>query len=304
MVDHHKGNDYGIKRLEGMPMNASIVNYNDIFIQRTRNISGVDEISPSVATTKNLSGVAIQLINEEKNTRIEQAQRRFWEFCVDKAYVRLMFYKFYYQKITYTVLLNDKEFRQEQVARIYRIQQDRSMGLNIPITEYPEAKQEQVRKFEPSDIRDDSFDISIEAGRGTRYSEIVVADMLNNLVLNGGLTNMNYHDKELFFELYPLIPPSFKTNFKMIIEKQKNDEITQLTGTLQQAEQQLNQMLQYAKSLENKLGIQSEYTKNLEREFVNKINAQNDIIKQQNKVLSANPSRARTTMPSASEYAE
>lgn len=308
LVDHHKGNDFGIKRLEGSPMNTSVVNYNDLFIQRTRNISGVDEISPSVATTKNLSGVAIQLINEEKNTRIEQAQRRFWDFCVDKAYVRLMFYKFYYQKIEYTVELSDDELKKEQLARVVRIKQDRANGLNINPMEYPEAKREQVREFNPSDIREDSFDIAIEAGRGTRYSEIVVADMMNQLVIGGGLQNMDTHTKELFFELYPLIPPSFKTNFKSIIERQKRDEISQLTNVITQAQQKMEQLLQYTASLENKLGVQSEYTKNLEKEFTNKINAQNDIIKAQNKVISNNPSGAKSSanvsMPSASNYVE
>lgn len=305
IVDNSMGQGFGIKRLEPAVMNTSVVGYNENFIARTRNINGADEISPSVATTKNLSGVAIQLINEEKNTQIEQAQRRFWNYCVNKAYIRLQFYKHYYAKIKYVVTLTDREMQQEMAARALMIRQDRANGIRLSPFEYPVPKKEQIRSFDPSEIKDDTFDISIEAGRGVRWSGIIEADMLNNLVLNGGLQNMDYHTKELFFNLYPLISPSFKNNFNMMLEKQKNDEISQANQQISQLAQQIEQLTNYTRTLENKLGVQSEYTKNLEKEFVNKINAQNDIISTQNKIISGRQAQQpMAPMPSAETYTE
>lgn len=305
LVDYSLGNDWGIRRLEPAQMNTNIVNYNDVIISRTRNLHGADEINAEVATTKNLSGVAIQLINEEKNTQIEQAQRRFWNYIVDKAYIRILFYKFYYQKLYYVYKLSDKELKEEEIARVFMIKQNQKAGVPISPMDYPPAKRERVRKFDPESIKEDVFDITIEAGRGTRYSEIVVADLLNNLVLNGGLQNMDYHTKELFFNLYPLIPPSLKSNMKSLLENQKNDEISQLSSMYQQAQAQYQSAVQHIQSLEAQLGVQSQYTKNLEKEFTNKINAQNDIIKSQNKVITGNGrSSAKINMPSAENYTE
>lgn len=319
IVDYTQGNSWGVQRMQGNPISNSGYSYAESLLARARNIYGFDEISPSVATTKNLSGVAIQLINEEKNTAIEQAQRRFWNYCVDKAYVRLLFYKFYYAKIQYVITLNDDEFKAEEKARnavaglnyIEMKQQGLSEAeIGDFIRQMPPAKREQTRYFEPETIQDDSFDIAIEAGRGTRYSEIVVADMFNNLVLNGGMQNMDYHSKQLFFKCYPLLEPEMKKEIFQVLNEQKNDEISQMQQASQDLQGQLQQVLQYAKSLESQLGVQSEYTKQLTKEFTNKINAANDeigiyqnIVNNYSKQNQKGSSKKKIEMPSGDDLA-
>lgn len=297
---------FGIKKLEGTPMNTSVVNYVDNLISRTRNIYGMSEVFTGDQMSRDLSGYAIQLLQEQSNTQIEQTQRLFWSYCVDKAYIRLMFYKFYFEPTQFFYELNDAEFEEELKAQQLIIKNDRQNGNIIPISEYPEVKRSRAEVFNPSDLEESDFDIAIEAGRGIKYSEIVVADMVNTLFMNGNFSTMDTHHLEAYMKLQPLMPESFKNDFKVLIDKQRNDEISQYQGVLQQAQAQMQQLQQYAQSLETKLGITSEYTKNLEKEFSNKINTQNEIIKMQGAELSSkNQSTSKSSKVDikASDYA-
>lgn len=283
LIDNSQGaaGAFGIKKLEGTPMNTSVINYVDNLISRTRNIYGMSEVFTGDQMSRDLSGYAIQLLQEQSNTQIEQTQRLFWSYCVDKAYIRLMFYKFYFEETQFFYELDDRELEEERTAKQQIIRDDRTNDRMLPVNEYPEVKRVRADIFNPNELENDDFDIAIEAGRGIKYSEIVVADMVNTLFMNGNFANMDTHHLEAYMKLQPLMPESFKSDFKVLVDKQKKDEISQYQATLQQAQQQLQQVAQYAQSLENKLGVTSEYTKNLEKEFSNKISVQNELLKMQ-----------------------
>ena len=309
LIDNTQGaaGAFGIKKLEGTPMNTSIINFNDAFINRTRNIYGMSEVFTGDNMSRDLSGYAIQLLQEQSNTQIEQTQRLFWAYCVDKAYIRLMYYRFYFEETQFFYELDDAEFEEETQARQTLIQNDRQQGKIIPMSEYPEPKRVHTEKFSPSEIEDEDFDIAIEAGRGIKYSEIVVADMVNTLFMNGNFSQMDTHHLEAYMKLQPLMPDSFKSDFKVLVDKQRKDEISQYQAALQQAQQQMEQIAQYVQSLENKLGVTSEYTKNLEKEFSNKINVQNEIIKMQGEELAQKQKKTSSSGKvdiKASDYAK
>lgn len=299
LVDNAPANVNGIRRLEGTPMNTAIISYAESLVQRTRNINGINEVFTGESVSKNLSGYAIQLLQEQSNTTIEQSQRLFWDYCIDKAYIRLLFYRFYFENILYVSELSEDEYQIEEQNRIRAVIQDKQNGIPLDKGNYPPIERRQVKEFDPNIIKENAFDISIEAGRGIKYSEIVVADMVNTLFINGNFQNMDTHHLEAYMKLNPLIPESTKSDFKVLIDKQKRDEISGLQTQLQQAVSQIQQLTNYTQQLETKLGVSSEYTKNLEKEFTNKINAQNDIIKAQNQAI-----KGQNNIPQASNYTE
>lgn len=297
ITDYSLGSGFGIQRMQGTSINNSIIDFSNIVLQQTKNLNGADEISPSTASSNQWSGTAIQLITEQQNTQIEQQQRKFWSFNKKKAYVRLQFYKFYYQRIQYLYHLDDYEYQEEVSsqnkavgAAAYLDMQDlmqkgydKQSAYNevaSKLTNLGRPNREQVRTFDPATIQNESFDISIDVGRGSRYSAIFDADCLNNLVLNGGLANMSYHDKKLYFEANQLLTSEFKKKINVILEEEKKDEISQLQAQNQQLATQLQEAQQVIQNYESKMGVLQEYNKNLQSEFTNKINAQNEVIKQ------------------------
>lgn len=302
LVDYVQGQVNGIKRLEGQPMNSSVYNFNENFINRIRNINGMSEVFTGEAMSRDLSGYAIQLLQEQSNTQIEQAQRLFWNYCEDKAYIRLLFYKFYFDEIQYLYELSDDEYNQQLRARAMVIARDRKKNINIPTSDYPMPNRIQNATFSPTDYQDDTFDITIEAGRGIKYSEIVVADMVNTLFMNGNFQNMDTHHLEAYMKLNPLIPESTKADFKEILNAQKKDEITQLKTMLEQTYTQFGQLLNYTQNLQNQLGVTNQYVDNLTKEFKNKINLSNDVIKQQNAKLQSLSNIANAGIPKADNY--
>lgn len=133
--------------------------------------------------------------------------------------------------------------------------------------------------FNGNDYINAAFDIAIEAGQGTRFSEIMAADTLNTLFLNGGIQNMSPDVLEQYMTLMPDSFMPFKADLRVIIKKQQMSENSQLKQQLQQMQTLVTQAIDYAKGLEVKLGMSTEYANNLQKEFGNKINMANEVIK-------------------------
>ena len=293
-VDYTPGNNFGIKRLEGNQLNGQVMNYVTSIIDITKMITGTNELVDSSSNLKDVTAYALQILEEQRNKRIEVLQNRYWRFLVDCAEIRLQFYKHYYPESYYLYELTDAEYQEEQEAYKEALNSEEMItledGTEIPAKEAAKRKGEptkvQRRKINPEEeLRGHIFDIICEPGKGTKYSEIIDTDLINNLFLNGGYEKMSPDSFEMWLNLNPLMSESKKADIRVLIAKQRKSEnfklkeqIQEMTGMLQMALSRVKQLEALAaqkeavnqsmrKSFNESLGAAKEMVANREEEI-------------------------------------
>lgn len=284
-------NGWGIKMAESQPMPNGLLDFVDRLLAMTRVVYGFNDVMDGSITNQDMSGYMLQQMIKQANTPLEQQQQLFWLYNVEKAAIRLMYYKHYVDKAKYTYQLDDSEYELEE--------QSRKMLLNAKqngkeFKTMPNAKAEdfmnpthktQVRDIENKDLFGVNFDISIDAMQGLSDSKLVEQQFWDTLLMNGNINQLSPELLDLYLQASPNVSERSKTALKNVIEKLKKSENEQLKGQLQQLGQYLEQVMSYAKQLEAQTGYQSNYLKNLTAEFANKINNANKVIMAQQKDL-------------------
>lgn len=277
-------NGWGIKFAESQPMPNGLLDLVDRLVAMTRVIYGFNDVMDGSLTNQDMSGYMLQQMIKQSNTSIEQQQNIFWEYNIDKASIRLLYYKHYVDKARYTVELTDAEYDGEEQARNVLLNETlKGKGLPTNPNAIPDDFKKPTHKVQVRDITNEdlygiNFDISIEALQGTSDSKLVEQQMWDNLLLNGGIQNISPDILEMYLSASPNVSPRTKAALKNVVENLKKGEISQLKSQLQELSQQTAQIMQYAKQLEAQNGYQSTYLKNLTNEFTSKINNQNKII--------------------------
>lgn len=294
LVDYSKyTNGWGIKFAESQPMPNGVIEFVDRFIALARMFGGFNDVMDGSVSNQDISGYAIQQMIKQANSSIEQQQQIFWDFCKDKAAIRLMFYKHYVEKAKYTYEIEDYEVdTNEEARKKLRKRQDdlKAQGKSLEIgnidLETPTRKIK-VKEIKGSEIYGSNFDINIDVMQGLVDSKLAESQMWDTLILNGGIQNMDPELLEMYINVNPTVSEHTKHALKAIIEKQKKSENYQLKQKLAEASQYLEKLLNYAKELEAQNGYKTNYIDNLTKEFVNKIGVANKVINAQNKQLSS-----------------
>lgn len=281
-------NGWGIKMAESQPLPNGLLDFAQQLLSMTRVVYGFDQVLNGDISNQDLSGYAVQQMIKQSNTSIEQEQMLFWRFNEDMAAIRLLYYKHYVDMAKYTVELTDAEYEGEEQAREI-LNAGLKNGLQMQTMEGvdPEEVREQlrnpthrvkVREFRNEDIWGVNFDIAIDAMQGLADSKLVEQQTWDNLFLNNGIANISPDMLNIYLQAAPNISPRTKTSLKQAVKNLQMSENQQLKNQLNDLMQQTAQIMQYAKQLEAQNGYQSEYLKNLQTEFANKINMQNKII--------------------------
>ena len=284
-------NGWGIKMAESQPMPNGLLDFTDRLLAMTRVVYGFNDVMDGSITNQDMSGYMLQQMIKQANTPLEQQQQLFWLYNVEKAAIRLMYYKHYVDKAKYTYELDDSEYELEEQSRkiIYN-----NLLKGKKMETMPNAKAEdfknpthktQIRDFKNEDIFGKNFDIAIDAMQGLSDSKLIEQQFWDNLFINGTIQNISPDMLALYLQASPNVSERTKVALKNVLEKLKKEENTQLKNQLQQVAQYLEQVMAYAKQLEAQTGFQSNYLKNLTAEFSNKINGANKIIQAQQKDL-------------------
>ena len=191
----------GIRRLTEPPLNTSIVQIADKFIDITRSMSGATEVA-SGEVGNNMSGQAIALLQQQANKPIQEMQRRYWRMCEKRGRVYEQFFKLYYDRKAYT----------------YEGQDNTSSGV-----------------FEGEKFQGVSFSCVVSAGAGTQFSEVMEISMLDNLL------GQKVIDAKTYIKLYPTSACPNKTQLLEAIEEQDQSKMEQISKQLQQSQQTLEQ---------------------------------------------------------------
>ena len=300
-IDYTPGNNFGIKRLEGNQLNSQVMNYVSSLIDITKMLTGTNELVSATSNLKDVTAYALQILEEQRNKKIEILQSRYWRFLIRCAMIRLQFYKHYYPETHYMYELSDAEFAEEQESYNKLINKPddtfdpvlaNSLGLpegttNREVAEmkgYPSKTQR--RTMNPKkEILGHFFELTCEAGKGSKYSEIIDMDLVNNLFLNGGYEKMSPEAFEMWLALNSFMSESKKADIKILIEKQKQSRIAQLEGQLAQSEEMLKIVLGRVKMLENVNGQLGNYVGQVEKGFNERMNAANQALQYKDKQI-------------------
>ena len=278
-------NGWGIKMAESQPLPNGLLDFAQNLLSMTRIVYGFNEVMDGSVTNQDMSGYMLQQMIKQSNTAIEQQQMLFWRFNEDMAAIRLLYYKHYVDSARYTVELDESEYEGEERARQI-LQSGVNNGLQIEGVDPAEAKEMlskpthkvKVQTLENKDIWGVNFDIAIDAEQGLADSKLVEQQTWDNLILNNGIQNISPTLLSLYLQAAPNISPRTKAALKNVVKNLEMSENQQLKNQLQELMQQTAQIMSYARQLEAQTGYQSEYLKNLQTEFSNKINMSNKII--------------------------
>ena len=283
-------NGWGIKMAESQPLPNGLLEFAQNLLSMTRIVYGFNEVMDGSVTNQDMSGYMLQQMIKQSNTAIEQQQLLFWRFQEDMAAIRLLYYKHYVDEARYTIELSEPEFEEQEQARQF-LKNGVDNGLKMQTMEEAGVPQEEVSKYlnketskvkvktlRNEDIWGVNFDIAIDAEQGLADSKLVEQQTWDNLILNNGIQNISPTMLSLYLQAAPNISPRTKAALKNVVKNLEASENQQLKNQLQELAQQTAQIMAYAKQLEASNGYQSEYLKNLQAEFSNKINVQNKII--------------------------
>lgn len=287
-------NSWGVKILESQPMPNGVTEFVNTFIGYLRVFYGFNDVMDGSVSNQDLSGYAVQQMIKQANTSIEQQQKLFWEYCKQKTAIRLMFYKFFVDKAKYTYERDDSDLEKQEQARMklyYANEMAKANGQHLDIDpngtmdfSTPTPKIE-VREITGEELYGVNFDINIDVIQGLVDSELQEAQIWDTLIMNGGIQNLSPEMLEMYLACNPTITQRTKDQLKSIVEKQKKEENTQLRQQNEQMQAQLEQAVAIIQQMQAQNGYLQEYTKNLTKEFGNKINVANKVIGNQNKQL-------------------
>lgn len=272
-------NGWGIKLAESQPLPNDLTAFGGNFMDIIAKTYGFSDVMSGEISNQDLSGYAVQQMVKQNNTPIEQQQQLFWKYKKDLAKIRIMFYKHYVDEAYYSWDYTDGEVELNEKSRRTLIAGS-AQGLPIQHpdgTDYTpdelEMLQKPVEKTHFSSIKGkelwgNDYVISIDAQQGLVDSKLTESQAFDNLIMNGGVANMDADTFEFVIKCDPAFSP--KTRASMLTYARIKRE-----GEIAQYQQQIAQLQQQLQAMQSQLGFQSNYNKNLQAEFESKIKAAN-----------------------------
>lgn len=272
-------NGWGIKLAESQPLPNDLTAFGGNFMDIIAKTYGFSDVMSGEISNQDLSGYAVQQMVKQNNTPIEQQQQLFWKYKKDLAKIRIMFYKHYVDEAYYSWDYTDGEVELNEKSRRTLIAGS-AQGLPIQHpdgTDYTPDELEMLKKpvekthfssIKGKDLWGNDYVISIDAQQGLVDSKLTEEQAFDNLIMNGGVANMDADTFEFVIKCDPAFSP--KTRASMLTYARIKRE-----GEIAQYQQQIAQLQQQLQAMQSQLGFQSNYNKNLQAEFESKIKAAN-----------------------------
>lgn len=272
-------NGWGIKLAESQPLPNDLTAFGGNFMNIIAKTYGFSDVMSGEISNQDLSGYAVQQMVKQNNTPIEQQQQLFWKYKKDLAKIRIMFYKHYVDEAYYSWDYTDGEVELNEKSRRTLIAGS-AQGLPIQHpdgTDYTPDELEMLKKpvekthfssIKGKELWGNDYVISIDAQQGLVDSKLTEEQAFDNLIMNGGVANMDADTFEFVIKCDPAFSP--KTRASMLTYARIKRE-----GEIAQYQQQIAQLQQQLQAMQSQLGFQSNYNKNLQAEFESKIKAAN-----------------------------
>lgn len=238
LTDHTPNGVKGISRSEPPALSNTPISFTDTLVSMTRVVTGSTEVMTGEQSNSGQSGAAIANLQSQALKPIQELRDRYLRACKNGARIIKQFYELFYDGKRF-------EYRNEE--------------------NYIEEE------FYGQDYQDTMFDISVEAGAGTPYSESLMIQLLNEF-LQGG-----YIDFETYLELLPAQIAVFKSSLSKQIKEGNLAKMKQMQEELLATQEQMQQIQGYVQEMQKRMQAQGKTVESANR-FVAEIRRLNAFI--------------------------
>jgi hypothetical protein len=214
LTDHTPYGVKGISRSDEPPISNAPISFADSLMSVTRVVSGSTEVMTGEAQTSGQSGQAIANLQAQALKPIQELRDRYLRSCKREAKIIKQFYELFYQGKEYEHQ-NQDMFTEE--------------------------------KFFGEEMSGTMFDISVEAGAGTPYSETLTISLLTEYLQAG------YIDYQTYLELLPAQVASFKATLLKKAQEGTINQMKQAQEEIAALQQQVQQYQAYIEELGKRL---------------------------------------------------
>lgn len=191
-----------------------------------------------------MSGTAISQLNAIKDMPIAQWQQKLSRVIAREGKILEMFYKLFYHNKKFSFQLTDAELLEVKSNFAQN-------NPNIPENELNNVMtNSQSGIFNGEDYLDTPFNVTVEVGETSRYSELVLSATLETLFLNGTIANLSAEDLMMYAELVPDYIFPKKNEFKRLLVQRQNSVVNQLQQQIEQQQVQMQQMQMQQQALQ------------------------------------------------------
>ena len=230
-----------IKLLSGGAVPTAQFELAQAMISMTKDVYRANDIlNDGRNISSDMSGTAISQLNAIKDMPIAQWQQKLSRVIAREGKILEMFYKLFYHNKKFSYQLTDAEL----------LDVTSNFMQNNP--EMPESQVKNIMTnsqsgiFNGEDYLDTPFNVTVEVGETSRYSELVLSATLETLFLNGTIANLSAEDLMMYAELVPDYIFPKKNEFKRLLVQKQNSIVNQLQQTIEQQQAQIQQMgMQY-----------------------------------------------------------
>lgn len=265
IVDHTPAGQKGIDILQGQPITTGAYQLAPVTMEMLKTIKGASDVITGETSSKDLSGYAIAQLAAQSQKPIALLQKELWRHKEREAEIFRQFIILFYN--------DDIDYKYPTTIE----EQAKQIQDNLPVSEY------NVDTFNGDEFANFEFEVKIEVGAGTQYSEIQSMSLLDTLL------QMKLIDLATYVEVYPDKAMPFKQQLKELLRLKEASENTQLKQQLQAMQQEKQQLAEYSNSLESQnkelssMAKQSQnLVKQLTREYTDKINLANKALLEKN----------------------
>lgn len=239
LIDRYKGGT-GFYTLQKQPFNPQTYQLNKDILETTRSVTGATEVMTGEIMGANQSGASIAYLQQQAQKPIDNLSKRYRKFRERCAEILLQFYVLFYEDKEFYNDVNSEEslklIKEKLLSQGENNQQIIQELSNIPV--------EPIKfkdLFNGSEFRDYEFDITIEIGAGTQYSELVTVNILDNLLNAGKISLRTY---------YNVYPQNLLPNKKELLKDLDEQEKGQIAQLSQMVQNQQSQLEQYASAIQ------------------------------------------------------
>ena len=263
LTDYTPNGVKGIYRSDEPAISNAPMSFSDAIVSMTRVVTGSTEVMTGEQAGANQSGAAIASLQAQALKPIQELRDRYLRSCRREAKILKQFYELFY---------NGKQY-----------ETTRSIDGQDSVED---------ATFNGVEYQDATFDITVDAGAGTPYSESLMVQLLSEF-LQGG-----YIDFATYLELLPDQIAVFKASLMKEIKEGNIAKMQQLQSELKNAQEQSASMQTYLEQMAKALQAQGKSVDSVKRlinenrqlnatlaalyeESVTKINQANKIIETQ-----------------------
>ena len=238
LTDHSPNGVKGIARSDPPAISNAPMAFMDTLMSMTRVVTGSTEVMTGEQTSSAQSGAAIAALQSQSLKPIQELRDRYLRSCKRGARIIKQFYELFYDGKRFEYKTEDNLVEEEFFGR---------------------------------DYQDTMFDISVDAGAGTPYSESLMISLL------GEFLGAGYIDFSTYLELLPTQVATFKASLTKQLKEGNLAKMKQMQEELLATKEQMAQIQAYAQEMQKRMQVQGK-TVAQTKKFVEEIRGLNAYI--------------------------